>query len=168
MTTAASARAADARHFRNVLGGYPTGVSVITSSDGASRYAMVVGTFTSISLDPPLIGFFPDKSSSSWPKIETIGRFCVNVLGADQLEHCGRFASKTADKFMGVEHDHSPSGLPILPGVVAWLDCSVISVQPIGDHLFVVGVVEALERTSHSSPLLFHGGAYHRLQELTV
>lgn len=156
----------DARHFRHVLGGYPTGVSVITSNDGASRHAMVVGTFTSISLDPPLIGFFPGKSSSSWPKIQAIGRFCVNILAADQLGHCNRFASKAADKFVDLAHDESPSGLPILPGVVGWLECTIASVQAIGDHWFVVGAVDALERTSQDSPLLFFGGAYHRLQAL--
>ena len=127
---------------------------------------MVVGTFTSISLNPPLIGFFPDKSSSSWPKIEKSGRFCVNVLGANQLSHCQRFASKGEDKFSGVAHGVSPSGQPLLDDVVAWLDCSISSTQSIGDHLLVVGEVEALEKGSAESPLLFHGGAYHCLQSL--
>ncbi|MCB2062129.1 MAG: flavin reductase family protein, partial [Novosphingobium sp.] len=70
----------DPAHFRQVLGAYPTGVAVITAMDTEGAPAgMVVGTFTSVSLDPPLVGFLPDKSSSSWPKIESAGRFCVNV-----------------------------------------------------------------------------------------
>ena len=69
----------DPRHFRSVLGCYPTGVCVVTASHDGARHAMVVGSFTSISLDPPLVGFFPDKKSSSWPQIAATGRFCASV-----------------------------------------------------------------------------------------
>jgi 3-hydroxy-9,10-secoandrosta-1,3,5(10)-triene-9,17-dione monooxygenase reductase component len=156
----------DKGHFRKVLGSYPTGVCVITARNELGRHAMVVGSFTSISLNPPLIGFFPDESSSSWPKIEKAGRFCVNVLGASQLSHCQRFASKAEDKFAELLHGESPAGQPILEGVVAWLDCKITSTQKIGDHLLVVGAVEALEKGLDQSPLMFHGGAYHSLQAL--
>jgi hypothetical protein len=83
-----------------------------------------VGSFTSISLDPPLVGFFPDKRSSSWPRIAATGRFCVNVLGADQLDLCRHFASRADDKFAELAHGHSPSGLPLLDNALAWIDCS--------------------------------------------
>ena len=73
--------------FRQVLASYPTGVCVITALDEGNRPAgMVVGSFTSVSLNPPLVGFFPDKSSSSWPLIEKAGHFAVNVMGSDQQE----------------------------------------------------------------------------------
>lgn len=152
--------------FREVLGGYPTGVCVITSTDNDSRYAMVVGTFTSISLDPPLVGFFPDKSSSSWPKIERTGRYCVNVLGVDQLDACRHFASKLEDKFEGRSHDLSPGGLPLLDDAIAWIECDITEVIEIGDHLLVVGAVAALDRRAQGVPLLFHSGSYHGLQPL--
>ena len=167
MTLVDSPTAIDPRHFRNVLGGYPTGVSIITAKDDVGRHAMVVGTFTSISLNPPLVGFFPDRASSSWPKIERAGRFCVNVLAANQLELSGRFAGKADDKFAGIAHGNSPSGQPLLDGVIAWLDCRIVGVQSVGDHFLVVGAVEALDKTSGESPLLFHGGGYHRLQSLS-
>src|SRR3546814_16617268 len=80
----------DPRHFRNVLGCYPTGVCVVTASHEGARHAMVVGSFTSISLDPPLVGFFPDKKSSSWPQIAATGHFCANILAADQKHHSSR------------------------------------------------------------------------------
>ena len=154
----------DQRHFRDVLGSYPTGVCVITSIDGEGRrIALVVGSFTSISLDPPLVGFFPDKRSSSWPLIEQTGRFCVNVLGAGQLDLCRRFASRGDDKFGELAHGRSPAGLPVLDNALAWIDCTIDRVIDIGDHLLVVGAVEALDRNEQGTPLLFFRGGYHDL-----
>jgi 3-hydroxy-9,10-secoandrosta-1,3,5(10)-triene-9,17-dione monooxygenase reductase component len=161
------ASAITARDFRDVLGCYPTGVCVVTSSDECARYGMAVGSFTSISLDPRLVGFFPDKSSTSWPRIEKTGRFCVNVLGGHHLAICGRFASKLADKFEGLSHQRSPGGLPLIDDAVAWIECRISSVQEIGDHLFVVGAVEALGKSDDGAPLLFFRGGYHRLGEMT-
>jgi len=88
--------------FRQVLGSYPTGVCAITAlgPDG-QPVGMVVGTFTSVSLDPPLVGFLPDKNSSTWPLIEGAGRFCVNALGADQQATCRSLAARGPDKFAG-------------------------------------------------------------------
>lgn len=152
----------DPRQFRDVLGTYPTGVCVITSVDAdGHRSGLVIGSFASISLDPPLVGFFPDKRSSTWPKIERTGRFCVNVLGAEQLELCKRFASKMDDKFAELAHGHSPSGLPLLEDAIAWIDCKIERIEEIGDHWLVVGAVEAMGRREEGTPLLFFRGQYH-------
>lgn len=152
----------DPRHFRNVLGTWPTGVCVITSvgTDGR-RHGLVVGSFTSISLDPPLVGFFPDKRSGTWPMIAETGRFCVNVLGSDQLALCNRFAARAEDKFAELAHGHTPSGLPLLEDAIAWIDCRIERIEDIGDHLLVVGAVEALDRREEGTPLLFFRGQYH-------
>lgn len=156
----------DPQHFRKVLSAYPTGVCVITAraTDGG-RHAMVVGSFTSISLDPPLVGFFPAATSQSWREMSEIGRFCVNVLAAHQLEDCQRFAARGADKFGDMVHGESPSGQPLIEGALAWLDCTVEGVHEIGDHFLVVGRVEALDRVETGDPLLFFGGRYHRIGE---
>lgn len=152
----------DPVHFRTVLGTYPTGVCLITAADGAGkRTGMVVGSFTSISLDPPLVGFFPDKSSGTWPEIEKVGRFCVNVLGSDQLALCKRFASRNPDKFLDLSHGESPSGQPLFDEALAWIDCTIERIVDIGDHWLVVGAVEALDVHGGDAPLLFHRGAYH-------
>jgi len=156
-----------AGQFRDVLGCYPTGVCVVTSADEDARHGMAVGSFTSISLDPRLVGFFPDKTSSSWPRIQKTGRFCVNVLGGDHLDICRRFASKLADKFEGLTHRRSPGGLPLIDGAVAWIECRIAAVQEVGDHLLVVGAVEALGKSDDVAPLLFFRGGYHRLSEST-
>jgi flavin reductase (DIM6/NTAB) family NADH-FMN oxidoreductase RutF/DNA-binding IclR family transcriptional regulator len=159
----------DSRWFRQVLGQYPTGVCVVTATqpDGA-RAGFVVGSFTSVSLDPPLVAFFPDKSSTSWPKIERAGKFCVNILCADQEHLCRRFASKAEDKFQGLETRDAGSGSPILEGVVAWIDCDLASVEEAGDHFTVIGRVRELAIENTSLPLLFFQGGYGRFAPLSL
>lgn len=154
----------DSRLFRDVLGAYPTGVCVVTAlAESGERYGLVIGSFTSISLDPPLVGFFPDKRSGTWPRIAATGRFCVNVLGAGQLALCNRFAARGADKFAELSHAHSPAGLPVLDDALAWIDCTIERVTEVGDHWLVVGAVEALGRQDEGNPLLFFRGQYHDL-----
>jgi flavin reductase (DIM6/NTAB) family NADH-FMN oxidoreductase RutF len=153
--------------FRSVLGAYPTGVVVITAVDSSDqRHGFVIGSFTSISLDPPLVGFFPDRKSRSWAQIAPIGRFCVNVLGSDQLDLCRRFAARADDKFGDLAHGHSPSGQPLLESAIAWIDCTIERVTEVGDHFLVVGAVEALGKRDEGTPLMFFGGQYHDLAAL--
>lgn len=147
--------------FRQVLGSYPTGVSVITALDANGAPAgMVVGTFTSVSLDPPLVGFLPDKRSSSWPLIEAAGHFCVNVLARDQLELCAKLAKSGPDKFAGVEFELSEHGLPVLAGAMLSIECRLHGVQEAGDHWFVTGLVLGLESHREADPMLFLRGQY--------
>lgn len=98
-----------------------------------------------MSLDPPLVGFFPGASSRSWASIRESGRFCVNVLGGAQEELCWRFAKEGEDKFAGLEWTPTQGGSPVLPGVIASIDCSIESENVAGDHTFVLGRVEALD-----------------------
>jgi len=159
----------DARWFRQVLGQYPTGVCVVTAAQPeGTRAGFVVGSFTSVSLAPPLIAFFPDRGSTSWPKIKRVGRFCVNILAADQEDVCRRFASRAADKFEGIPCREASSGAPILEGVVAWLDCTLESETEAGDHFSVMGRVHALELESPGLPLLFFQGGYGRFAPLSL
>lgn len=140
---------------------------MITSiSEGGERCGLAVGTFTAISLDPPLVGFMPDKRSMSWKQIEKTGAFCVNILSAAQLDMCRRFAARGGDKFDGISHGHSPGGLPLLDDVLAWVECGIDKVVELGDHVLVVGAVRALEKVSDDAPLLFHRGGYHTLNGL--
>ena len=157
----------DPKQFRDVLGSYPTGVCVITAqAESGERYGLAVGSFSSISLDPPLVGFMPDKRSRSWEQMAPTGRFCVNVLGSEQLDDCRRFASRQDDKFAGIAHSSSPSGLPVLDDAIAWIECDIERIVDIGDHLLVVGAVLAMERKAEGSPLIFHRGGYHTLATL--
>lgn len=151
------------------MGSYPTGVSVITSvsADGA-RWGLAVGTFTSISLDPPLVGFMPHRLSGSWREIEKTGAFCVNILSDAQLDMCCRFATRGGNKFQGISHGHSPGGLPVLDDVLAWVECDIAKVVELGDHVLAVGAVRALERAREGAPLLFHRGGYHTLDRIDL
>lgn len=151
--------------FRAVLGHYPTGVCVITgrSRDGVPC-GLVVGSFTSVSLDPPLVAFFPDRRSASWPQLRSSGRFCVNVLGEDQLDLCRHFAISGGDKFHGVGHRPSRHGMPILDGVVASIDCTLEREIDAGDHSIVLGRVLALQVEREAGPLLFFKGGYGRFE----
>jgi 3-hydroxy-9,10-secoandrosta-1,3,5(10)-triene-9,17-dione monooxygenase reductase component len=151
----------DSATFRRVLGHYPTGVCVVTArSDGGEQFGMVVGSFTSASLDPPLVAFLPDKNSRSWKQLEGVGRFCVNILADDQIDLCRAFSAKEGDKFAGISHRISDNGSPVLDGVLAWIDCNLHAVHDAGDHWFVLGHVQALEVDRPGEPLLFLRGGY--------
>jgi flavin reductase (DIM6/NTAB) family NADH-FMN oxidoreductase RutF len=145
-----------------VLGNYPTGVCAITAITGeGERAAMVVGTFTSVSLDPPLVGFLPDKKSSTWPLIERARRFCVNVLPAHDRQLCRQLSVSGGDKYEGVDFALSDNGSPILASAIAWIDCDLHDVVDAGDHYFVLGRVIALETVHHDhDPMLFFKGKY--------
>src|SRR3546814_9749215 len=109
---------------------------------------MAVGSFASVSLEPPLVAFFAGRSSSTWPRIEAAGSFCVNILAEDQEGICRRFASKEDDKFAGIAWHQAGSGSPLLGGVLAWIDCDIDSVVDAGDH------VRSAEHTSELQSLM--------------
>jgi flavin reductase (DIM6/NTAB) family NADH-FMN oxidoreductase RutF len=151
----------DTNQFRQVLGHYPTGVSIVTARQPSGEpVGMAVGSFTSVSLDPPLVAFFADKGSTTFPQIEAAGSFCVNVLGAHQEHTCRSFSRRGHDRFGGIRWRPSATGLPILEDVVAWIECDIESVQEAGDHYLAIGKVRALDTASPSLPLMFFRGGY--------
>lgn len=156
-----SRREVPASEYRRALGTYPTGVAVITARESSGEsIGMVVGTFTSVSLEPRLIGFLPDRGSSSWPRIRETGRFCVNVLNAGQEDVCRAFASKAPDRWERHAIEETPSG-PRLDGVTLFIECDIADVLPAGDHDFVLGAVRTLEVLETADmPLLFMRGGY--------
>lgn len=160
MTGLPVGRSVSAAEFRGILGHLPTSVVVVTAIDEQGPIGMTVGTFNSVSLDPMLVGFLPANSSASWSRIRATGSFCANVLGADQSALCRTFAARTPDKFTGMDWQAAGSGSPILPGVVAWVDCDIESVHPAGDHAFALGAVRALGVGQDASPLIFHRGLF--------
>jgi 3-hydroxy-9,10-secoandrosta-1,3,5(10)-triene-9,17-dione monooxygenase reductase component len=157
----------DQAEFRRVLGSFATGVTVVTApptddGEGLGPAGFACQSFSSLSLDPPLVCFMVGRTSTTWPRIARAGVFCVNVLGAHQGELCRGFAVSGADKFAGVEYDAAPvSGSPRLVGAAAWIDCTIHAVHTGGDHLIVVGRVDALGTgDGDMAPLLFHRGRF--------
>lgn len=153
----------DAARFRQVLGHFCTGVSVVTTLHDGRPVGFTAQSFTSVSLDPPLVAFCPATTSASWASIRTVGSFCANIL-SDEQEALGRvFATRGADRFTGVGWEPSATTRsPVLAGVLAWVDCRVHAVHEAGDHLLVVGRVVDLGISGRGSPLLFYRGGYGR------
>jgi 3-hydroxy-9,10-secoandrosta-1,3,5(10)-triene-9,17-dione monooxygenase reductase component len=155
----------DDAKFRQVLGHFSTGVSVITAVHNDAPVGLAVGSFASLSLDPPLVLVCPGSQSSSWPKIREVGSFCVNILGANQEHVCRVFASKEPDKFASIGWEASPiTGAPRIEGVLAWIDCDIETVHPGGDHDIVIGRVRDLDASDEHGPLVFYRGGYGRFE----
>jgi flavin reductase (DIM6/NTAB) family NADH-FMN oxidoreductase RutF len=157
----------DEARFRKVLGHFPTGVTVVTGLVDGQPSGLTIGSFTSVSLDPPLVGFLAANDSDSWPGIQPTGAFCVNVLGAEQDNLCWRFSQVDVGfRFEGVSWESAPSGAPILGGAIAWIDCSIEEIHEMGDHRFVLGRVNALDHVEDYDvhPLLFFRGSLGRFQ----
>jgi 3-hydroxy-9,10-secoandrosta-1,3,5(10)-triene-9,17-dione monooxygenase reductase component len=148
--------------MREVLGHFASGVTVVTGMDGPRPTGFACQSFHALSLDPPLICLCAGKSSTTWPRIRSSGRFAVNILGAHQEELSRTFATSGADKFAGVDWSPSPLGSPLLDSAIGWVDCTVADVHDGGDHDIVVGRVAGLS-ASGNDPLLFFRGAYRRL-----
>jgi len=163
MQATTPARQIDGARFREVLGSYPTGVAIVTCIDEHGAPAgMVIGSFTSVSLVPPLIGYLPMKTSRTFARMRGSPTFCVNILAADQEAVCQHFASPADDKFAGLAWHPSPAGNPVLDGVVAWIDCDYASVTEVGDHYIVLGGVLDMQLERDTAPLLFFQRGYGR------
>lgn len=149
------------RHFRDVLGQFPTGVAIICALDESRQpVGMAVGSFGSVSLDPPLVSFMPAVSSTTYPRIASAPSFCVSILASDQEDVCRAMASREADKFDAIDWFPAPSGAPVIAGAIAWIDCTPEDTHDAGDHLIVIGRVQALEQLDPSPPLVFFRGGY--------
>ncbi len=153
----------DAQIYRQVLGHFPTGVTVVTGMHEGEPIGFTIGSFTSVSLEPALVGFLPTANSDRWQKIRASGSFCVNVLAADQAALCWNFSkSSISDPFEGVGWKPAPAtGSPAIDGAIAWIDCSIHDVVDAGDHVFVMGLVKDLAHTPaehEPAPLLFYRG----------
>ena len=156
-----SAPQIDESRFRQVLGHFPTGVTVVAAKGGDEpAVGLAVGSFFSVSLDPPLVGFCPGKSSSSWPRIEATGHFCVNILAEDQEDVARVFAGKGEDKFQSVGWKPAATGSPVIRDVLAWIDCALEEVHDAGDHYIVTGRVHELKVEREGHPLVFFRGGY--------
>jgi 3-hydroxy-9,10-secoandrosta-1,3,5(10)-triene-9,17-dione monooxygenase reductase component len=152
----------DPAHFRTVLGHYASGLTVITAVNDGTPVGMTCQSFSSVSLDPPLVLFCATKTSTSWAGIRAAGHFCANVLRDDQEEVSRVFASKIEDKFAGIGWTAGPSGAPVLQGVLATIDCEINAIHEAGDHDIVVGRVLELHG-GNGAPLVFFRGGYGRL-----
>ncbi|WP_156760809.1 flavin reductase family protein [Microbacterium karelineae] len=157
----------EARAFRSAMGRYASGVTVVTGHDGAEPVGFTCQSFYSVSIEPMLVSFCVMKTSTSYPRIRSSGRFAVNVLAGEQEEVSTRFARKGVDKWAGLEWGMSGAGNPLLPGALLSVCCRLWAEHDAGDHWIVLGEVQQVSMPDEpSDPLLFYRGAYHRLAAL--
>ncbi len=157
----------DARRFRDTLGHYASGITVITGLHGDERIGFTCQSFYSVSTEPPLISFSVMLTSLSYPKIRESGTFVVNVLAHDQDGISNQFAKRGCDKWKGISWAASPRGNPVLDGCLMWLDCEMFSEHAVGDHYIVVGKVHFLgpPKSQTKKPLIYYKGAYRHLTD---
>ncbi len=154
----------DSAALRHVLGHYATGVVVLAAVEDGRPYGLAANSFTSVSLDPPLVSFCAALSSTTWPRLRRAGQFSVSVLAEHQEEVCRTLARKGADRFAGLTWTTTSAGLPVVQDALAVLQCRIEAVHPAGDHELVLGRVRACQvGPPNARPLLFFRGAYARL-----
>lgn len=146
------------RALRTALGRYATGVTVVTARTARGPVGITANSFTSVSLDPPLVLWCPARSSARFAAFTTADHYAIHVLAADQLDLCRRFA-RSGDDFAGLDLAEAPEGPPILHGCLARFDCAAHAAHEGGDHAILVGrVLRGFVRTG--TPLLFWDGRY--------
>ena len=148
--------------FKEVLGHFASGVTVVTAMEDGLPVGFTCQAFTSLSLDPPLVALAPAKTSTSWPRMVKAGAFCVNILGERQEALCRDFAVSGGDKVAGVAWHPGAAGTPVLDDVLAWIECALEDIYDAGDHELVIGRVLDLG-VGEGGPLLFYRGGFGRL-----
>ena len=155
----------DRSELRKCLGLYPTGVVVVTTRSMELHWGMAVNSFTSLSLDPPLILWSIRNNSTSFDAFTRCDHFAVNILASDQAEHAGRFAKSGPDKFDGAKYRSGLGNAPVLDDVVASLECERISNSLVGDHTMIIGLVKSISH-SEKEPLVFKSGGFTKLASM--
>jgi flavin reductase (DIM6/NTAB) family NADH-FMN oxidoreductase RutF len=154
----------DSFAFRRALGSFATGVAVVTARDLAGAlHGITVNSFSSVSLDPPLILFCLDKSALSFDAFRQAGRFAVNVLCERQHELSIRFSTAAADKWEGIDYDLWPGDLPVLRGCLANMACRRATLYEGGDHIIILGQVEQLQVEAEGDPLVYFQSGYRSI-----
>jgi flavin reductase (DIM6/NTAB) family NADH-FMN oxidoreductase RutF len=154
-----------ARAFRDALGHYASGITVITSIDQQGPIGFTCQSFYSVSAEPPLISFSVQKTSTTYPRIRVTGSFAVNVLTRDQQRVSNQFARSGTDKWAGIGWSPTEAGNPVIDQTLMWLDCRIWAEHDAGDHVIVLGKVEEmrLPDTRSEDPLLYFKGRYRQL-----
>ena len=152
--------------FRYTLGHLPTGVTAVTASDSEGDYGMAVGSFVSVSMEPPLVGFFPGKSSSTWPKLCRVGTLGVSFLAGGQGSVASALAG-SGDKFAGGDWFRGDNSALLAGGALAWMECEIASVSDAGDHWFALCRIRAMRVNEMRQPdaLVHFRGRYGALAD---
>ena len=151
----------DQARFREVLGHFATGVTIVSALEGGEPVGFTCQAFAALSLDPPMVILAPARSSTSWPRIAQAGAFCVNILEEHQEALSRTFAVSGSDKFDGVGWTPGVTGSPLLEGSLAAIECRLGEIFEGGDHELVTGHVVAME-VGKGRPLLYYRSGFGR------
>jgi flavin reductase (DIM6/NTAB) family NADH-FMN oxidoreductase RutF len=164
--TPLTADALDVTRLRQTFGCFPSGITAVCGLVDGTPVGMVASSFTSVSIDPPLVSVCVAKTSSTWPILRTAGRIGVSVLAADHEAVSRQLSSRAEDRFAGVQWDATPHGAVVLHGAPAVLECSLYEEVPAGDHHIILLRIESVSADPEIAPLVFHGSRYwHVLSE---
>ncbi len=151
----------DAREFRNALGCFATGIAVVTSmKEGGVPLGITVNSFSSVSLEPPLILFSLGHTGNHCQEFKESGKFAVNILSATQKDLCDRFASPQPDRFTGIDYDPGENGSPVFGNSLAVIECETWKAVEAGDHLIFICQVTNVVTHDEKTALLFHKGTF--------
>jgi flavin reductase (DIM6/NTAB) family NADH-FMN oxidoreductase RutF len=163
MTDTLPERGVDRDRFRSALAVHAAGVVVVTARPGGVPVGLTATSFSSVSLSPPLVSFYVDQSSTTWPWLREADQFAVNVLASDQADIAARFARKGIDRFAApTRWTPGADGVPLLDDVSAHLVCRPHTTVEVGDHILVVGLVTDTVLGPSGRPLLYHQGRFGR------
>lgn len=154
--------------YRKTLGAFATGVTIITTKCEGQFYGFTANSFTSVSLDPPLVLFCIKEDATFIEALKRSKVFAINILAANQENLSNKFANSALlneQRFEDVQINESPGSCPIINGSLAYLDCQQVNISSAGDHLIVLGEVTSFQRMSHAEPLLYYNGGYRILNQ---
>lgn len=152
--------------LRQAFGCFPSGVTAVCAETDGVPVGLAASSFTSVSVDPPLVSVCMQHSSTTWPRLRTLPRLGLSVLAEGQDEICARLASKTGDRFAGTDRFTSADGAVFVHGATLWLDCTIHAEVPSGDHDIVLLHIHGLSADPDALPLVFHGSRFRRLADV--
>jgi flavin reductase (DIM6/NTAB) family NADH-FMN oxidoreductase RutF len=155
--------ATDHRELKNAYACFPSGVAALCALVDGQPTGMAASSFTSASLDPPLVSVCVNSGSATWRKLESSSRLGVSFLGAAHDGACRQLAAKTGDRFAGIRWESSPAGAVFIEGASVWLECSLYQSFAAGDHWIALLRIEGLKIEPHVSPLVFHASQFKQL-----
>jgi flavin reductase (DIM6/NTAB) family NADH-FMN oxidoreductase RutF len=157
---------ADSALLRRAFGCFPSGVTAVCATIDGEPVGMAAASFTSVSVEPPLVSVCFQTTSSTWPRLRNVPRLGISVLAEEHGEICTHLSRKTDDRFAEVAWDRASEGGVFVHGATAWLDCSLYAEVPAGDHTVALLEIHGLRADPEVAPLVFHGSRFRRLAAL--
>lgn len=155
----------DPKQLREAFGHFPSGVAALAAAVDGQRHVLVASSFTvGVSLDPPLVAVFVQRSSSTWSSLSEAKRIGISVLSVDHAQKCRQLSGRDkSTRFNGIETSATAKGAIRIKGAAAWFECSIFDVHAAGDHEVVLLLIHDLEVEQKAAPLVFHGSRFTQL-----